>query len=429
MSPKQLSLFEQDPDDTSSFFTRKRSWSAAKHRIMLRYIQAHCYNLGGTKSYQSQYLNYVDGFAGTGKYDEGIGIEDFVDNSTFWSKYERAFLNTDGSPLIALKCAKIFAREGRVNLRCFFTEENKNLNQQLKINCNDIGEGLVYKIYEPQEFSIALPQIMSDLSNYPTLFFLDAFGVKGVNFKQICEIANYVNSYKGELFLLFNNRSVARSAGHYKLSYKNDKEKKTSETYTEHLTKLLGYNSDLEWKIKWLEYQDENQKFEKWALDYFKNRLKKESNFKGVASFEIKETYQDIRPQYSIVVGSNHPQKAFGELLNEFIYKENELLFFEVDTSGNNKKFLKKIWESENNERISKIEPLILEILRLKIKQWKPLKDVITILILEIGNLGYLGRPKYREIMLKFYKNNIIEARELGKRGNLTLENDVRIVQ
>jgi hypothetical protein len=60
------------------------------------------------------------------------------------------------------------------------------------------------------------------------------------------------------------------------------------------------------------------------ALEYFKNRIRKESGFRGVTSFEIKERYSDNRPQYSIVVGSNHPEKAFGEFLNEFVGKKRD---------------------------------------------------------------------------------------------------------
>ncbi|MBW4556768.1 MAG: three-Cys-motif partner protein TcmP [Trichormus sp. ATA11-4-KO1] len=431
MSGKQLSLFDQQPEDSNKFFTRKRPWSAAKHRIMLRYIQAHCYNLGGSKPYQSMYINYVDGFAGAGKYDEGIGIENFVDNSNFWQRYKTDFLDTDGSPLIALKCAKIFRIEERVNLRCFFTEENQDLNQKLKSNCSLVGEGLPYKIYEPQRFDKVLTQIMYELDEYPTLFFLDAFGVKGVTFEQICSIADYVSKYKGELFLLFHNRAVARNAGFYKINYKNSKEQKTAETYTYNLTKLLGSNSDLDWKAKWLECQnqEQKQKFERWALEYFKSRLQKESSFKGVATFEVKETYNDSRPQYNIVVGSNHPQKAFGEFLNEFFCQENKLLFFEDDKSSNNNKFLSQVWERENNERVSIIKPKIIDILRKKNQDWMILHDVITLIILEVTQLGYLSRTKYREILLELHQQKIIEARELGKRGNLTLKNYVRVVR
>ncbi len=425
----ELDLFGQNSENSKTFFTRKRPWSAAKHRILLRYIQAHCYNLGGDQPFQSKHMNYVDGFAGEGKYDEGMGIEDFIDNSQFWQRYENDFMDTDGSPLIALKCAKIFRLENRVNLRCFFTEEDKENNQKLRDNCNSIGQGLDYKIYDPQAFGIVISEVMNELNNYPTLFFLDAFGVKGVTFEQICSIATYLSQHKGEMFLLFHNRAVARNAGQYKTKYKNSQEEKTAKTYTQNLTQLLGYNSDADWKPKWLECKDQEQKFERWALEYFKSRLQKESRFKGVASFEVKETYNDVRPQYHIVVGSNHPQKAFGEFLNEIFWKENELLFFEDDKSKTNHRFMEQAWKRESDERVMKIRPVIIDILHRKNQDWMPLKDVITMLILEIGNLGYLGRPKYREIMLELYKEKIIEARDLGAKGKLTLKNNVRIVR
>ena len=51
-----------------------------------------------------------------------------------------------------------------------------------------------------------------------------------------------------------------KRSGRYKTSYKDSKEEKTMETYTQNLTKLLGDNSDIEWKKKWLEYQQEEQK-------------------------------------------------------------------------------------------------------------------------------------------------------------------------
>jgi three-Cys-motif partner protein len=430
MQGTQLSIpgFGEEP----GYFNRKRPWTATKHRIMLRYIQAFCYNLGGSKPFQSKYLNYVDGFAGKGKYDAGIGIEDFIDKSDFWNRYKTDFLDTDGSPLIALKLAKIFELEERVILRCFFTEKNKKNNQELNINCNLIGEGLSYKIYNPQKFDKVLPQIMSELDNYPTLFFLDTFGVKGVTFEEICSIADYVSKYKGELFFLFHNIAVARSGGRYKISYKDSTEEKTMETYTQHLTKLLGDNSDIEWKQKWLEYQQEEQKeqkFERWVLEYFKDRLQKNSSFNGVASFEIKEEYNDTRPQYHIVVGSNHPEKAFGFFLNDFVYQENKLLFHQDDKSGKYHKEMSQEWERQNNERISTIKPQIIDILRIRNQDWMTLNKAITMVILEIGNFGYLNRTKYREIFLNLYEEKIIEARELGTSGKLTLENSIRVVK
>lgn len=430
MSGIQLSLFGEPSENSENYFNRKRSWSASKHRLMLRYIQSFCYNLGGNKPYQSLTLNYVDGFAGTGKYDEGIGIKNFVDKSQFWQKYNSDFSDTDGSPLIALKCAKIFSLEERVNLRCFFTEANNSFNKKLRENCQSIGKGLSYKIYEPQNFADALPEIINDLDNYPTLFFLDTFGVKGVTFEQICFIGNYLSQYKGELFLLFHNIPVARHAGQSTANSDNPQSLKAAATYTKNLTALLGPNSEQDWKQKWIELKDKPQQFERWALDFFKNRILKESSFKGVSSFEIKEMYNDVRPQYSIVVCSNHPQKAFGAFLNEFIWEESKLLFFKENKIENIQKFLEREWEQENRERIAKIKPEIVKILGQINQNWLPLADVITRLILEIGNLGYLKRTQYyNDILLPLISERVIEVKDLGAKGKVTLKSQVKIVQ
>jgi three-Cys-motif partner protein len=424
-----FSLFPEEPNNQENYFTRKRSWSAAKHRIMLRYIQSYCYNLGGNKPYQSESLNYVDGFAGIGKYTEGIGIEDFVNNSNFWSsKYEHDFENTDGSPLIALKCAKLFRQEKRVNLRCFFIESKRDFNKKLRENCEIVGEGLSYKIYKPQTFEVAFPYLMTDLENYPTLFFLDTFAVKGMNFDNICEIGNYVSQYKGEVFLLFHNIQVARNAGQYKTTYANSKEQQTAENYTKHLTHLLGVDSDIEWKPKWLQLKDQPQEFERWALEYFKERMRQEGGFRGVTSFEIKETYNDVRPQYSIVVGSNHPKKAFGYFLNDFVCDENKLLFFQYNHKGI-QKFLDKEWKAEEKKRIALIKTQSLQILHEIQPEWQSFEDVITHIILKMDDLGCLKRSQYYEILGSLYQEGMLEIQNPGAKKPYTQKSLLRIVK
>lgn len=430
MKGVQLSLFPEDPDNKENYFTRKRSWSASKHRIMLRFIQSFCFNLGGDKPYQSKHLNYVDGFAGMGKYTEGIGIDDFVNNSNFWlSKNEHELENTDGSPLIALKCAKLFRQEDRVNLRCFFIESKPNFNKMLHANCEAVAEGLSYKIYKPQTFEVAFPELMRDLENYPTLFFLDAFAVKGMNFDNISKIGNYVSQYKGEVFLLFHNIQVARHAGHYKTTYANSKEQQTAASYTENLTKLLGVNSDIDWKPKWLELKNDSQEFERWALEYFKERMRTESGFKGVTSFEIKETYNDIRPQYSIVVGSNHPKKAFGEFLNDFVWEEEKLLFFQDNHKGI-QKFLDKEWEAEQKKRIARIKTQSIQILREIKPEWQSFEDVITHIIFKLPDLGCLKRTQYyNDILGSLYQEGMLEIQNPGSKKPYTLKSLLRIVE
>ncbi|MFP4121246.1 hypothetical protein [Coleofasciculus sp.] len=54
-------------------------------------------------------------------------------------------------------------------------------NKELRKNCSaiDTDKHLDYKIYDPKPFNAAFSEIMDDIEKYPTLFFMDTFGVKG----------------------------------------------------------------------------------------------------------------------------------------------------------------------------------------------------------------------------------------------------------
>ena len=328
--------------------------------------------------------------------------------------------------MIALKCATLFKEEGRLDLRSFFAEAKPELNQALHLHCQTISRDIEYRIYEPLHFDSVLPLIMQSLHEFPTVFFLDPFGVKGMTFEHILQVADYVNRNKGEVFLLFNNRAVARNAGHLKSSYKDDSDFKSSQTYIQHLTNLLGPESKSIWQEKYLQCKDIPQSFEQWALDFFKSQIKKYSNFKGVTSCEIKESYAD-RPQYSIVVGSNHPSSAFGEFLNEFFHKEDKLLFDETDITGSqsHSKFLEQQWLKEQAKRSDSISYEVKQILE-NTKPWMSLDDLITELILKIDRIGYLNRRAYRDFIENYYKEGLIVAKNLGKKGLLTLNSQVK---
>ena len=423
----QLNLFDDDRDKSKKrFFDRKRSWSASKHRIVLRYIQSFCYTQAG----HTGFVNYVDGFAGSGKYDEGIGIEDFVKSSNFWKRYEIDLNNTDGSPLIALKLSKCFSLEGRLNLRCFFVEKDRRTNQILQENCQAIDLDSLCKIYPPRDFEQLLDSIIQDLQEHPTIFFLDTFGVKGVSFETIGQIAKYATSNRGELFLLFHNRSVARAAGQSTPSTEDERMLKAAKTYSKGLTDLLGRNSEDIWQSKWLELKNESQEFEKWALNFFKRQISLQTSFRGVSSYAIKETYQDIRPQYHIVVCSNFPQKAFGEFLNESFCDEDKLLFYQVDPSGENKQFLDKEWKREEQRRLDEVKPCIISYLKRYDDCWIELKELTTEIILEIAkvhSLGILKRSVYRDLLIEFYREGLLEAQELGSKGKPTWKSRVKV--
>lgn len=158
MNQGQLSLFSDNSQKSQDFFGRKRSWSASKHRLLLKYLQSFCYVLSGGE-YPSEVLNYVDGFAGKGKYEDGMGLTSFTDSSSFWKRYNTKFSDADGSPLIALKCAEIFRNENRVRLNCHFAEANRKSFIELQENCRILQSEISHKVYGPGEFEelLALP--------------------------------------------------------------------------------------------------------------------------------------------------------------------------------------------------------------------------------------------------------------------------------
>ena len=205
---------------------------------------------------------------------------------------------------------------------------------------------------------------------------------------------------------------------------------RAAETYAHNLTEILGFNSERYWKQMWIELKNKPQEFERWALEYFKERMRKEGGFRGVTSFEVKERYRDNRPQYSIVVGSNHPEKAFGDFLNEFVWEEDRLLFFKDNKAKGVQKFLTKEWEFENQKRITMLKAESIKILRDIRPSWISFTEAVTHIILQPNNLGLLKRTQYyNDILGVFYKEGLLEIKDPGLRKPYTWKSFLRIVE
>jgi len=434
---KQLSLFDDDANAEHDFFARKRKWSVAKHRIILKYLQASCYNLASL----SDTINYIDGFAGSGEYEEGTigGIEEFIKKSYFWKRYEANFSDKDGSPLIALKTARILKSEKRVNLRCFFIEENRERNQRLIDNCCAVGEGLDYKIYPPSGFEEILNRLMEDIKRdsnkpCPSLFFLDTFSPNGVGFESLKRIAEYQINFGGELFILFHNGYLSRQVGNAMSKKWKEQGKTTGDTFAKKVDSFLGESSKKAWRDKWQEFTNSPpQTFAKWAIEHYKQKLRDECKFKSVVSFEIKEKFNSAAPKYHIIACSRYPEKAFGIFLNDMIYEENKSLFFQENVSKSVIKFLEKEWDKENQDQLDRITLYLDSILAEICSEWTKLDDAITKLILTLDresilSLGKLKRKQYRaEVFIPLYQQGILEAESIGKNGQPRLTDRVRL--
>ncbi|MHA1195163.1 MAG: three-Cys-motif partner protein TcmP [Promethearchaeota archaeon] len=116
---------------------------------------------------------YVDGFAGSGKYNDG----------------------SDGSPILAIRELNRLYEEKSIphygSILCFFIEADKKNFEELKQNIQDLGKfnkNIKVKYYNGK-FEDKYPEILEQFKDIfeknPALFFLDPFGYNQIPFKII----------------------------------------------------------------------------------------------------------------------------------------------------------------------------------------------------------------------------------------------------
>lgn len=144
---------------------KDRPHTRLKLDIYRKYLDSWCSIFEKQKYYETVYI--IDCFAGRGNYEDDGAI-------------------VDGSPMLAIKAAKMFQEK-------FLKEKSKN-KKDFKINCIFIDEnhasieslkkllipynGLVdYQVVEG-DFNNAIADILKKVGNFPALFFIDPYGIK-----------------------------------------------------------------------------------------------------------------------------------------------------------------------------------------------------------------------------------------------------------
>ncbi len=134
------------------FFERPKPRSALKHAVLSKYLHPWLSILGR----RHKRLWVVDGFAGAGEYDDG----------------------TPGSPLLAAKWIDhALAKGRRVDLRVIAVESEPKNVARLEAARSPWGHSVQVR---PGQFAVHLPAILNEVRDDPTLWFLDPFGMKGV---------------------------------------------------------------------------------------------------------------------------------------------------------------------------------------------------------------------------------------------------------
>ncbi len=161
--------------------------TTAKHRILEFYLQAWFSIL----SKYNQRINYIDGFAGPGRYSGG----------------------EEGSPLIALRVAKDHSFPISCQLNFIFIEENADRAKNLELEMERMKLPSDFKVgVINDEFYRVIDGILTELnlSNHslaPTFAFIDPFGFSGIPMSIIHRL---LKIKKVEVFITFMKDSINR---------------------------------------------------------------------------------------------------------------------------------------------------------------------------------------------------------------------------
>lgn len=172
---------------SQEFFGELREWSERKLKILEGYLDPFVKVLGSHP--KSPFVYYVDAFAGAGLYRNG----------------------EEGSAIRAAKLAQQYQLQRKLyRLKCINVEADKENFTNLSANTAEYGE-LVQNL--PGTFAENISNILSVIAGSPALFFLDPFGVKGIDWALIRQII-----YRGDitdLWIRFDYSAVRRLDGLY----------------------------------------------------------------------------------------------------------------------------------------------------------------------------------------------------------------------
>lgn len=279
------------PQDAEEFANEMKEWSRWKHEILDKYLGAFA---GILQRHQTVY--FVDGFAGAGKYDDG----------------------SEGS---AIRSARLAARIEANNarkylLRCINIEENDQVFSTLESNLKDYGD-LVLNLHG--SFSDYVESIVTKIGEQPTLFFLDPFGVKGLEWESLLPIftrrpsrSSYIVT---ELLMRFDVRAVSLMAGHF------GRNSSSSASNQKRLLDIFGLSSAEDWH-KLIQQTGENPLG---LVEAYCNRLREHFDFAVRMPVRRTDTGQ---LKYYLIFATRH-EKAVSEM-NKVLYQVDAMRDFEV---------------------------------------------------------------------------------------------------
>lgn len=192
-----------------------------KHAILEKYLWAWLRILGKRRCL----LYYVDGFAGPGRYKE---------ESTGEIK--------QGSPVIAIKAYLEHREKGEQYELKFINVEKDEANWQELEDSTRVFKSQVDIENIPGEFLDNIDHILKKIGNAFAFFFVDPFGISGIEFAEIETVFARENT---EILLNFNYEGLRRCVGELEnLNHPDPKQRRKAEKTIDRVCKMLSLTKE-----------------------------------------------------------------------------------------------------------------------------------------------------------------------------------------
>jgi len=287
---------------SNSHFKELKEWSERKHELLIKYLDGFVRILGGPSK---GIIYYVDGFAGPGLYKDG----------------------GKGSPLRAVEFAQSII-DRKYTLRCINVEENETHFENLQSVINPYND--IATCFQGR-FKNHIEVILSMVSDYPTIFFLDPFGIKGIEWDCLKPILT--RQKITEALIRINPTDISRLAGF------SGSKAKEAVSKRDLLTKLYGFKSSHEWEKVWHSEGTEG------LVKLYKRRILETitgiRDHAYVCTYPIKTIQGKLK--YFLLFSTCHPKGAI--LMSRIVYSREKSYDRDV------KEYEKWIKESDPNRQ------------------------------------------------------------------------------
>jgi three-Cys-motif partner protein len=196
------------------FFKELKEWSERKHKLVIDYLTGFTRILGGSTKGT---VYYVDGFAGPGIYDD----------------------EARGSPIYAAEYAQTLVGKP-YQLHCINVEQDPELFANLEESTQPYH---AVTTNCPGVFADLVNEILEKIGCCPAIFFLDPFGLKGIEWECIFPILS--RPHITEVLLRVDPYYLSRLAGFL------DSDSRDAAGKCQRLTRLYGFPDPGPWARVW----------------------------------------------------------------------------------------------------------------------------------------------------------------------------------